>query len=323
MNTELTITICAYNAEKYLEETLQGIVVQTMQDFYLLIINDCSTDNTIGIIESFFKRENRQYELIDWRVNKGVCYARHFAERYATTKYMMFVDADDCLYPEAVEKLYLKIKSDSDFMAVGCYLEYVDSIGKKIGGGLFLGETTKDGFYEKAKNRKMIFMQPTAIYNREVSLSVGGYNVEGFPLGKPRYQDYCEDLDLWTRMSDLYTEGKAIVVVPEILCKYRKGSGLSSNHYYMIIKMRYTKTNLLCRRNGQREFTFIDFYESLTVKDKRRLKRDAKSADALQNCVFYFKKKRLIMAGWMFLQSFWYHPSYIFQKIMSNSGLKK
>lgn len=66
-------------------------------------------------------------------------------------------------------------------------------------------------------------MQPTAIYDRDAALSVGGYIIDGFPSGKPRYQDYCEDLDLWTRMSDLYIEGKAIVVIPETLCLYRKG----------------------------------------------------------------------------------------------------
>lgn len=152
-------------------------------------------------------------------------------------------------YPTLVEKLYDKISSDPDLIAVGCHLEYMDSEGRKMKGGIFLGETTKKGFYEKAAKEKLIFMQPTAIYDRKAALRVGGHNVEGFPSGKPRYQDLCEDLDLWTRMSDLYTENKAIVVVPKILCRYRKHeSAMSTDSTGMLLRMRHIKTNLKRRR---------------------------------------------------------------------------
>lgn len=312
-----------YNAERYIEETLSCIMAQTMQQFHLLIVNDCSTDNSVNIVETFFQNNPRQYELISFEENKGICYARHFAERYAKTKYMMFLDADDCLYSHAVKTMYKKITSNNDLMTVGCYLEYVDDKGKKIGGGIFLGETTKEGFYKKAQNKKLIFMQPTAIYDRELALSVGGYIIEGYPEGKPRYQDYCEDLDLWTRMSDLYTEGKAIVVVPEVLCRYRKGNGLSSNSFNMIIKMRYTKSNLLRRRAGEKELTFIEFYEGLSSKEFKRYQRDAKTADALRNGVFYLKERKLLKAFTMIAKSIWYKPSYFVEKLKNNSGLKK
>lgn len=312
-----------YNAEKHIAETLQSVCDQTMQDFHLLIVNDCSTDSSVAIVEDFFTSHKRQYELINFEQNRGIGYARHYAERQATTKYMMFLDADDILKPDAIESMYNKIISDPDLMAVGCYLEYINESGKKIGGGLFLGETSKEGFYEKARNRKLIFMQPTAVYDRELALSVGGYVIDGYPEGKPRYQDYCEDLDLWTRMSDLYKSGKAIVVIPKVLCSYRKGGGLSSSSFNMILKMRYTKTNLLRRRNGEKDMTFIEFYNNLTDKELRRLRRDAKSADALRNGVFYLKKKNLFMAVWLILKSIWYKPSYIFDKLKHNSGLKK
>lgn len=319
----LTLAICVFNAQQYIEETLKSVVYQTIQDFHLLIVNDCSTDNSLELIEQFFVKHKRQYELVSFEQNQGIGYARYFAERHAKTKYMMFLDADDILKPTAIENMYNKIVSDDDLMAVGCYLEYIDGIGKKIGGGLFLGETTKEGFYDKARKKKLIFMQPTAVYDRELALSVGGYQIEGFPEGKPRYQDYCEDLDLWTRMSDLYKDGKAIIVVPEILCSYRKGGGLSSSTLNMIIKMRYTKTNLLRRRNGEEELSFIDFYNGLSEKELNGYKCDAKAADALRNGVFYLKHKNIFKALWLILQSIWYKPSYIFDKLEHNFRLKK
>ena len=52
---DLTLAICVYNAEKYIKETLQSVMAQTMQNFHLLIVNDCSTDGSIAVIEEFFK----------------------------------------------------------------------------------------------------------------------------------------------------------------------------------------------------------------------------------------------------------------------------
>lgn len=322
--SDLTLAICVYDAEKYIKETLESVMAQTMQDFHLLIVNDCSTDDSVAVIEEFFAEHPRQVEAVSFDENKGIGYARHFAERKATTKYMMFLDADDVLYPNAIETMYKKITADNDLMAVGCYLEYVNENSKKIGGGLFIGEKTKEGFYEKAKNRKLIFMQPTAIYDRELALSVGGYVINGYPEGKPRYQDYCEDLDLWTRMSDLYTQGKAIIIVPEVLCKYRKiGNGLSANSFNMILKMRYTKKNLLLRREGEKELTFTQFYDSLSEKEIKRLKRDALAADTLRNGVFYLKRKNIFKAVREIMKSIYYRPGYILNKLKHNFFKKK
>ena len=315
---DLTVAICVYNAERYVEETLKSVMNQTFQGFELLIVDDCSTDGSVALVERFFRENPRQYEIVRFEENRGIGYARHFAERHAKTRYMMFLDSDDVLYPNAVETMYEKIISDVDLMAVGCYLEYIDGHGKKLGGGLFLGETTKEGFYKKAEKGKLIFMQPTAIYDREVALSVGGYVVEGYPEGKPRYQDYCEDLDLWTRMSDLYVEGKAIVVVPEVLCRYRKGGGLSSSTFYMSIKMRYTKTNVRRRRRGEGDLTFVEFLEGLSAEELKGLRRDAAAADALRNAVFYLHRGNVVMCAWLALKSVWYRPGYWWEKVRHN-----
>lgn len=319
MPADLTLAICMYNAAQYLQATLVSVLQQTKRDFHLLIIDDCSTDDSCDMATRILQANSRQYELIRFEKNGGIGHARHFAERHATTKYMMFLDADDILYPDAIEKLYAKICSDPDLMAVGCYLEYINQKGKKIGGGIFLGEKTKEGFYEKAKNKKLIFMQPTAIYEREVALSVGGYKIDGYPAGRPRYQDFCEDLDLWTRMSDLYTENKAIVVIPEVLCKYRKvGSGLSSSSLNMSLKMKYVKQNLLRRRANEQELSFIEFYNSIGEEALSELKRDADAADSLRNGVFLLKSGSVGKGIKLIARSIRLRPGYIIDKIKHN-----
>ena len=318
MKNKLTLAICVYNKERYIKTTLDSVFRQTMQEFNLLVVDDSSTDKSAEVIHSYFIEHPRDYEFIKFKENMGIGYARHFAERHANTKYMMFLDSDDILYPTAIEKMYERITSDEDLMAVGCYLEYIDNEGKKIGGGLFLGEKTKDGFRQKAEAKKMIFMQPTAIYNRELALSVGGYIIDGYPKGKPRYQDYCEDLDLWTRMSDLYSQKKAIIVIPEVLCQYRKAGGLSTSSYNMILKMRYVKQNLLRRRDGNKDITFCKFLESMTQKQLDSIKRDADAADSLRNGVFLIRKHSLYKGFQLIMHSIWLRPRYFIEKIRKN-----
>lgn len=318
MKTEVTLAICMYNAEKYIEETLACIMAQTMQDFHLLIVNDCSTDGSVECVKRFFKQNPRQYELVSLPENRGLCAGRRFVEEHATTKYLLFVDADDCPLPYFVEKLYKKIISDDKLIAVGCYLQYIDLYGRRIKGGIFLGETTKDSFFQKARNGKLIFMASTSLYDREIALSVGGHNINGFPKGKPRYQDLCEDLDLWTRMSDLYTEGKAIVVIPEVLYYYRKGDGISLSSLGMLLRMRHIKMNLKRRRKGLDEWSFIDFRTQLSTEEMRRLEKEACAADALRRAYYHLHAGH-IMAGVkdLFL-SIKSNPHYFVDKVKHN-----
>ena len=318
MKTEITLAICMYNAEKYIEETLSCIMAQTMQDFHLLIVNDCSTDGSVECVKRFFKQNPRQYELVSLPENRGLCAGRRFVEEHATTKYLLFVDADDWPLPYFVEKLYKKIISDDQLIAVGCYLQYIDLYGRRIKGGIFLGETTKDSFFQKARNGKLIFMASTSLYDREIALSVGGHNINGFPKGKPRYQDLCEDLDLWTRMSDLYTEGKAIVVIPEVLYYYRKGDGISLSSLGMLLRMRHIKMNLKRRRKGLDEWSFIDFRAQLSTEEMRRLEKEACAADALRRAYYHLHAGH-IMAGVkdLFL-SIKSNPHYFVDKVKHN-----
>ena len=78
MTPGLTLAICMYNAEKYIKETLECIIAQTMQDFHLLIINDCSTGGSVAVIEEFFTQNPRQYVIVNLPVNGGLSAGRRY-----------------------------------------------------------------------------------------------------------------------------------------------------------------------------------------------------------------------------------------------------
>ena len=312
-----------YNAEKYIEETLACIMAQTMQDFHLLLVDDCSTDRTVEYVERFFHQNQRQYELVKLAQNQGIAYGRNFALHHAQTKYLIFVDSDDLPLPQLLEKEYQVLSNDENLIAVSSWSQFIDAKSKKMRGGLFIGDTTKAQFLKRAQAAKRVYLPIQTMFDRAAAIRVGGFSLDGYPDGKPRYRDFCEDLELWTRLSDLYAEGKYIIVLPEVLYLYRKSEGLSSSHFNMIIKMEYVKVNLRRRRKGMKELTFIDYYNSLSEIERARLQKDSHAADCLRNGVFYIREKKIIRGLALLFECVWNHPSYIIDKVIANSGLLK
>ena len=323
MRTEITLAICMYNAEKYIEETLSCVMAQTMQDFHLLLVDDCSTDRTVEYVERFFQQKQRQYELVKLAQNQGIAYGRNFALHHAQTKYLIFVDSDDLPLPLLLEKEYQVLSNDENLIAVSSWSQFIDAKSKKMRGGLFIGNTTKAQFLKRAQAAKRVYLPIQTMFDRAAAIRVGGFSLDGYPDGKPRYRDFCEDLDLWTRLSDLYAEGKYIIVLPEVLYLYRKSEGLSSSHFNMIIKMEYVKVNLRRRRRGVEEISFIDYYNSLSEIERARLQKDSHAADCLRNGVFYIREKKIIRGLALLFECVWNHPSYIIDKLIANSGLFK
>ncbi len=318
----VTLSICMYNAAQTIEKTLESVLAQTMQDFHLLMVDDGSTDDSVERAEAFFKQPpQRSYELLRLSENRGIAHARNLALHHASTPYMVFLDADDLLLPQALEKLLHRIAADPDLMAVGCYLEHIDAEGVRMGSGSYIGATSKEEFMEKARMGKLMFMSPLSIFRRDVALRVGGYEVEGFPEGGARYQDNGEDLSLWTRMSDLYTEGKAIVVIPEVLYQYRKAGGsLSYRMVHSFLRMRHIKLNLRRRRSGQAQLSFTQFYGELRPEELKSVERDANAVAAVRTGVLHLRRFHVFRGLWYLVVSLWYRPGYLVEKARTASG---
>ena len=139
MNQELTVAVCAYNAGKYLTESLDSLEKQSI-DFQIMLIDDCSRDETLRIMTRVSKNTGRKVILKHMNENRGTAYCRNWALHHADTKLMMFFDADDIAFPDLVGALYQKIMSSHRYIAVSCYSLYIDQYGKRIGGGSVLDQ---------------------------------------------------------------------------------------------------------------------------------------------------------------------------------------
>ncbi len=93
MSTKVDIILPNYNKGIYLEETINSIIKQTYKDWNLLLIDNCSTDNSKKIIEKYSSHE--KVKIIYLKKNMGAAFARNLGIRISRSKYIAFIDGDD------------------------------------------------------------------------------------------------------------------------------------------------------------------------------------------------------------------------------------
>ncbi|HBK83479.1 MAG TPA: glycosyltransferase family 2 protein, partial [Flavobacterium sp.] len=91
-----SVIIPLYNKENYVENALKSILKQSFTDYEIIIVNDCSTDNSVSIIESHLHENVR---LIHHEKNKGLSAARNTGVKNAKADYVTYLDADDLWKP--------------------------------------------------------------------------------------------------------------------------------------------------------------------------------------------------------------------------------
>ena len=107
----VSIIVPMYNAERFIEETLTSVLNQTFKDYELLVIDDCSTDRSVEIVEGMRERFDKEgggvLRLIRLSKNSGYsCVPRNVGLRAAAGKYISFLDNDDLYTPTALEELW-------------------------------------------------------------------------------------------------------------------------------------------------------------------------------------------------------------------------
>ena len=130
-----------YNVERYVGQCLESLLNQTFQDFEVIIVDDCSTDSSFSIAESFIPRFNNHLKLIKHKMNSGNCAVpRNTAMKFAKGKYICFLDSDDLLINNALEVFYGRaeqtqadvVYSEKYFLMESEQLIETENITKKI-----------------------------------------------------------------------------------------------------------------------------------------------------------------------------------------------
>ena len=150
---QVSIILPVYKVEKYLRQCLDSIVSQTFKDIEIVIINDCSPDNSLQIIKEYQQKDSR-IVLLNLPENKGLSNARNEGMRIATSKYIVFVDSDDWVREDYIEVLFNDIEnSDCDVFAEG-FVSYDNKTSKYVREKYSLLTT-------KSKNNKALILFPS------------------------------------------------------------------------------------------------------------------------------------------------------------------
>ena len=121
MNNQLiSIITPMYNGEKYVSQTIESVISQTYPNWEMIIVDDGSKDNSPQIVENYSQKDKR-IRLI-WQPNAGSAAARNNALKHANGRYICFLDADDLLDNQFLEKQLHLIKSKNAGLVYASYL---------------------------------------------------------------------------------------------------------------------------------------------------------------------------------------------------------
>ena len=133
----ISIVIPLYNTEKYIGECLDSVLAQTFQNFEVIVVNDCSTDNSIEVVKGYAEKFNGRLKLYHMDNNTGSgALPRNKGLLLSRGEYIFFMDADDVLIKSALEKMHaLAGEYDADvvycekyFISTGTGEEFLNNV---------------------------------------------------------------------------------------------------------------------------------------------------------------------------------------------------
>lgn len=130
---KVSILVPAYNVETYAEECLRSLLAQTLQEMEIVWVDDGSTDNTHEVAARFAASDAR-LRLFRLPAHQGVSAARNACLKEARGSYVTFVDSDDTISPETVERLWRKaLASNADIVTGSVLYCFADGTQKRVG----------------------------------------------------------------------------------------------------------------------------------------------------------------------------------------------
>lgn len=304
----ISIIMPAYNVEKWINEAIYSVLNQTITNLELIIVDDCSTDNTYDLIKNIALDDSR-IKLFKNKKNSKICKTLNFALKQAKGIYVARIDSDDIAEPDRLEK-QLAYLNEKELDLVGSQMLAIDEYNNKLSysklpTGLLINKT------------KYLASPITHIWlcKKEIYHTLDGY----------RNIPYAEDYDFILRALDF---GYKCDNHPEALMRIRHRDGNTATtaslaqrktHNYVLKLAReraknktlidsFTEENLQSYIKSSIIFTKIHNYSSLklsnAIKEKNKLKKFVYIMESslisyynfqylFRRTIFYIIKKRV------------------------------
>lgn len=209
----VSIIVPVYNVEKYICETIECVRKQTFGNWELLLVEDCSKDNTVAVIQEYLEKvKDERVRLICQEKNNGAARSRNRGLKEAKGRYIAYLDADDLWVSEKLEKELAFMEDKQAAFAFTGY-EFADENGKGLGKVVRVPETLT---YKEALKNTTIFTTTVMFDTEKIDK-----NLLEMPIIK------SEDTALWWKV---LRSGYVAYGLDENLVRYRRaGKSLSSN----------------------------------------------------------------------------------------------
>jgi teichuronic acid biosynthesis glycosyltransferase TuaG len=294
---KVSVIIPCFNSQNTIKETVESVLVQTMQDFEVIVVDDGSTDDTKQALSDYGDRVKYLY-----RENGGQSAARNTGIRAARGEILAFVDSDDLWYPEKLEKqIRILDEQKLDWCYCDC-LYFRDNDSFNLGKHSELFYPAKVGWIVKSLLMGNCIASPTPVIRRSVFERCGLFDESPqFRIG--------EDWEMWLRIAAQYPVGYSA----EVLAKHREHAGSVSysvdpktalaSHLAVIEKMTTLyPQDLMPLKEKATAFYAARFSKSSwlngNIADAKELIRQAESLDPW-NLRYYFYQFLYHLPTWI------------------------
>lgn len=221
----VSIIVPVYNAGAYIEETIRMVEKQTYQEWELILVDDCSSDNSKAVIEEYLQKRNsleesmrrQEIRLLVKQQNEGAAMARNTGMEAAKGRYIAFLDADDIWLSKKLSKEMTFMEKQQASFVFSAY-EFGDENAKGTGKIVHVPEKLT---YRRALSRTVIFTTTVLLDRKKIPSEL---------LSMPNVKS--EDTAFWWK---LLKNGIVACGLDEVLAIYRRpAKSLSSNKWEAI-----------------------------------------------------------------------------------------
>jgi len=263
----VSVLMSVYNSSRFVRAVIESILGQTFRDFEFIIIDDCSTDNSVEIVRSY---NDPRIRLIPLPENRGLSAALNYGIEQARGEYIARADYDDVPEVARLERQLGFLREHPDIVLLGTWNMVIDAEGR------LRGRTEYPVSHEEIVEqlaKKNCFCHSSVIVRTDVVRERRGYR--GFRIS----QDY----DLWTRVAERYR----VANLPEYLIRYRvlqrslsRGANLkrqaleSAMVGYLYVERRAGRSDPLDNIPFSEQATWIEQHAHLVRKQAKDKYRD-------------------------------------------------
>ena len=232
---KISVIVPVYGVEDYIKKCIESLVNQTFKDFEILVVNDGTKDRSIDIIKENFK--DKRIIILD-KENGGLSDARNYALPFAKGEYVLYVDSDDYVHEEILEKMYNKAKEDSSDIV--CSLSY--------------------------KVEKDVVTPLEVPYNEDLDV------VRRYILNRPSAWTKLVKKEIMERKELAFLKGKIyedVATMPALALYTDKISFINDYLYYYLIRDGSIMNQRVYKKNMEDIFDSLDHLYSLFVLNKK------------------------------------------------------